>query len=267
MCLLPTEEVAAIWSGLTNAWGPGASLLPRGRELRLTLRGFGQGGGLLVRGGRDDGDPGQLLARVDGLRAIWRESRGGRQRHLAGDPSLRVEWLEESMEIPGGGFLQVNRAGGELLHTYVLQATGDVRGRRVLDCYCGVGVLGKTLAERGGEVVGIEADPRATAVAGAGAPESFRVVEGRVEAEMESLLPSDLVILNPPRSGLDPTVPSILSRRPVPRVIYVSCDPATLARDLKEIEGSYEVETVEAFDLFPQTDHVETVVTMTGKDG
>lgn len=267
LCLLPTEELATIWDALRLAWGPDASLLPQGRELRLTLRGFGQGGGLLVRGGRGDGDPNQLLPRVDGLRAIWKEPRGGPQRLLAGDPTLRVEWLEESLEIPGGGFLQVNRDAGERLHGYVLEESGGVAGRRVLDCYCGVGILGRALAERGAEVVGIEADPLGAAVAKTGAPDGFRVLEGQVEAQIHGLLPAELLIVNPPRSGLDPAIPRILTGRTVPRMIYVSCDPATLARDLKRLQGSYQIEKVGAFDLFPQTDHVETVVTMTGKDG
>jgi 23S rRNA (uracil1939-C5)-methyltransferase len=94
------------------------------------------------------------------------------------------------------------------------------------------------------------------------APQGFLVLEGTVEEELGSLLPADILLLNPPRAGLDPRVPSVLEGGGVPRLIYISCDPATLARDLRRLGGAYQVTSVRAFDLFPQTAHVETVVTM-----
>ena len=90
----------------------------------------------------------------------------------------------------------------------------------------------------------------------------FRMVEGRVEEELASLLPADLLLLNPPRAGLDARIPEILDRERVPRLVYVSCDPGTLARDLKRLAPGYRVTAVRAFDLFPQTAHIETVVSL-----
>jgi tRNA/tmRNA/rRNA uracil-C5-methylase (TrmA/RlmC/RlmD family) len=80
--------------------------------------------------------------------------------------------------------------------------------------------------------------------------------------ELERLLPADLVVVNPPRTGLDPDVPAILSANSVERVIYVSCDPATLARDLDRMRETHQLQDIRAFDLFPQTSHVETVVAL-----
>ncbi|MFC1661900.1 hypothetical protein ACFL3S_10710, partial [Gemmatimonadota bacterium] len=97
---------------------------------------------------------------------------------------------------------------------------------------------------RGGETAGLE------------------VVEGRVEEELGSLLPADLLLLNPPRGGLDERIPHILRTRGLFRVVYVSCDPATLARDLKRMGTGFRIHDLRAFDLFPQTAHVETVVTL-----
>ena len=111
-------------------------------------------------------------------------------------------------------------------------------------------------------VVGLELDPGAARVAREDAREGFTVVEGACEATLEAALPADRVILNPPRAGLHARVTEILAEVRPERVIYVSCDPATLARDIARLGPAYRLRRVAAFDLFPQTAHVETVVTL-----
>ena len=265
-CLLPREELSRVWKDLRRSWGPGASFLPDGRELRLTLRQGDRGAALLIRGGRGDGRPAALLEGAPGLGSVWRGLGNGTHKHMVGDGFLHVRWLGEQMELPGGGFLQVNREAGEALHGYVMDEAGPVSELAVVDAYCGVGVLGRALAGRGARVMGIEADPEAVAVAGTGAPEGFRVVEGRVEKVLGELLPASLVILNPPRTGLEDGVPPLLRGQAVRRLIYISCEPATLARDLARLGDSFSLEAVRCFDLFPQTGHVETVATLAGKE-
>jgi 23S rRNA (uracil1939-C5)-methyltransferase len=85
-------------------------------------------------------------------------------------------------------------------------------------------------------------------------------LQGRVEDVLESVLPADLVLLNPPRAGVDARVTELLEHNAsqIRGVIYVSCNPATLARDLSRLP-SYAIESIHAFDMFPQTAHVETV--------
>jgi 23S rRNA (uracil1939-C5)-methyltransferase len=261
-CLLPEESVSEAWGALRQNWGTNASFLPKGRELRLTLRGGKDGVGLLVRGGMGDGDPGSLLTGIPALTSIWREAKGGLVRHLAGDPTLRVEWAEESLGLHGGGFLQINRTAGEALYDYVLAEAEDVRGKRIIDAYCGVGVMGRAMAREGGVVVGIDVDPTGGMAAQDQPIDGFGLVTGSVEEELGPLLPADLLILNPPRTGVTDSIPDLLSHEIVPRVIYVSCDPATLARDLRRLGEAYQVERARSFDLFPQTSHVETVVTL-----
>ncbi|MFH1764371.1 MAG: TRAM domain-containing protein [Gemmatimonadota bacterium] len=263
-CLLPEEPLSETWQTLRANWGPNASLLPEGRELRLTLRGGQEGVGLLVRGGKGDGDPQSLMGKTPGLSSVWRENKGGELRHLAGDPTLLVPWAQELLELHGGGFVQVNRSAGEALHQYVLGEAGDIRGKRIIDAYCGVGALGRALAREGGAVVGIDIDPAGVLAAQGHSGDDFRIVKGLVEEELGALLPADLAILNPPRTGLADTIPATLISLFPERIIYVSCDPATLARDLKRLGEAYEVERVRSFDLFPQTGHVETVVTLRG---
>jgi len=264
-CLLLAPELATLWGEVKAAWGPGARHLPGGGELRLTLRQGDEGGTLLVRGGKGDGDPRGLLGGTPSLKSVWREDRDGGVRLVAGEESLPVSWLGEVLRLHGGAFLQVNPEAGEALHRFVLDRTGEVSGRTVLDAYCGVGVLGRILARRGGRVVGIEADPLGVAEARRDAPDGLSVELGRVEDLLRAHLPADLVILNPPRGGVDARVSGALATEPSDRLIYVSCDPATLARDLSRLGGVYEVEEMRSFDLFPQTGHVETVVTLQAK--
>lgn len=261
-CLLAEEGVIEVWAGLRDAWGPGARRLPPGGSLRLTLRRGVEGVALLVEGGEAGGDPVGLVEEVEGLVSMAHRPRGGAWTHLAG-PARSRDWsFGEEIDAGSGVFLQVNRAGGEAVHRSVLGELGNPAGLTVVDAYCGVGGLGRRLARHGARVVGIELDEGAVEQARRAAPEGYRVVGGRVEDLLGDHLPADRVILNPPRGGLDPRVCELLQRRAVSRVVYVSCDPATLARDLRRIGPGYAVRRVRGFDLFPQTPHVESVVTL-----
>lgn len=260
-CLLLSPDLALLWEGLRRHWGPGADHLPEGRELRLTVRcGAGGDGALVIRGGSGDGRPAELLQAVPPLASVWKVEKHGRVRHLGGEERLELSWLGERLGLSGTSFLQVNQGAGEALHRYVLERIGDVKDARVVEGYSGVGILGRKLAREGAQVVAIEIDGEAVSHARCGAPEGFDAVQGRVEEILPGLLPADLVILNPPRAGLSPEIPPVLTRTPSSRVVYVSCDPATLARDLNRLRGRFEVTDLGCFDLFPQTGHVETVV-------
>lgn len=261
-CLLPVAPLARAWDRLRGAWGPEAGRLPGGRRLRLTLRMVGPDVVLVVHGGRGRGRPEELLERVEGLRAVWKEGPGSESTLLAGADDLRESWLGRRIPVPGATFLQVNRGAAAGVHRHVLDRVGHPDGRRVVDAYCGVGLYGRDLAQRGARVLGIELDPGAAASAREGAPEGFRVLEGRVEERLSEALPADLVILNPPRTGLADTVPGILLAEPPPEIVYVSCDQATLARDLRRLAPGYALRELRAFDLFPQTAHVETVAVL-----
>lgn len=260
-CLLPEPALASAWRDLRGAWGPDARRLPSGDELRLTLRAsLGGAVTLAVDGGYARGRPRELVAAVEPLVAVWHRAAGaGEYRLVAGEGVLRDRWAEEELELGGDVFTQVNREAAELLESHVLERSLAQEPRSVVDAYCGVGLHVRRLERAGVEVTGIEAHPAAVAEARRGARKS-RVLEGSVEARLEEALPADLVILNPPRAGVDPRVVATLLARPVPTVLYVSCDPATLARDLGRLTERYRVEDLGCFDLFPQTAHVETVV-------
>lgn len=267
-CLLPEEPIARAWDGLRSAWGPEACRLPSGDTLRLTLRSTaGARVGLAVDGGYAPGRPAELLAAVTQLESIWHRPASARSfRLLAGEERLPDTWAEEDVALSGDVFTQVNRGAAALLEAHVVERLAVEGTAHVVDAYCGIGLTARKLARAGIRVTGIEAHPQAVAEARRAMP-SGRFIEGRVEDRLGEALPADAVLLNPPRTGLDARVPAVLRRAGPERVVYVSCDPATLARDLKRLGDAYVITEIRCFDLFPQTAHVETVVGLRRTDG
>jgi len=266
-CPLAEAPINRVWAALRDRWGRKAGLLPAGDELRLTLRSTRDGEvGLVIEGGRGDGEPEALAEAVEGLGAIWRLDTEGEADWHVGEPTLTERWGSQAVPLAGNAFLQVNRDVGVKLEIYVQEQCGDVTGQRVVDAYCGYGLRALELAWKGARVVGIDAEQHAIATAHANAVESgatARFVAAPVERALKRELPADLVLLNPPRSGVSEEVLESLLKRPPGRMIYVSCDPATLARDLKKLGEKFHLSACRAFDMFPQTAHVETVVALT----
>jgi 23S rRNA (uracil1939-C5)-methyltransferase len=266
-CLLPEEPIARVWDRLRAAWGPGAEILPSGDRLRLTLRATETGSvSLLIEGGNPDGSSDELLRLVEGLESVWHRPDRGQAALVAGAPGLPENWGEESIEVGGTAFLQVNRAAARHLEEHVLATIGDPGGLRIVDAYCGVGLHARRLARGGATVVGIELDLAAVEAARVGAPPGASFVEGAVEDRIPECLPADLVILNPPRAGISPEVVGALLDVPPERMVYISCNPATLARDLRRLGSHFALSGVRSFDLFPQTAHVETVAALSRVD-
>ncbi|MFL6207513.1 MAG: class I SAM-dependent RNA methyltransferase [Pyrinomonadaceae bacterium] len=182
-----------------------------------------------------------------------------RQRTIAG----------ERYRFDADCFFQINHA---LLEPLVHAALRDERGATAIDLYCGVGLFTLPLARRFQRVVGIEANARAATYARRNLADA-QLANTRVTASLvgpwltrhaADFAPVDLVLLDPPRAGADTeTTRGILTLRPQ-RIAYVSCDPATLARDLRALHaGGYTLTSLAAFDMFPQTHHVETVAHLT----
>ena len=172
--------------------------------------------------------------------------------------------------VTGGGFWQVHPGAAQTLLDAVLDGLEPRPGDHVLDLYCGVGLFTGPLAERvgpGGRVTAVESERQAVADARhnlADLPQ-VRVEAGRVDHVLRRRhhRRADLVVLDPPRSGAGRAVVRLLSRLGARRIAYVACDPAALARDLKELAATgYRLESLRAYDLFPMTHHVECVAVL-----
>ena len=169
------------------------------------------------------------------------------------------------MTIPGDSFTQVNGGLASDLTEAVVEAVAPREGLHVVDAYAGSGPFGRAIARRGARVTSIESDPSNARGARENAAPRQSVVTGTVEDLLAKSLPAGVVVVNPPRAGLTRPVTDVLTERRVPRVVYVSCDPATLARDVSRLTATHTLDGLRAFDLFPQTPHVETIVQLTAR--
>ncbi|HVH68706.1 MAG TPA: hypothetical protein VM716_12635 [Gemmatimonadales bacterium] len=165
--------------------------------------------------------------------------------------------------FPATAFEQVNPEMGVLARSWAVEQLGELRGAVVWDLYGGIGDTALLLAERGAQVVSVDADEMAIDWARhRPAPSPVRFIAGNAEDVLPTLPEPTAVVVNPPRAGLHWNVTLRLTGQPVSRLVYLSCDPATLARDLHRLAPVYRVTAVRAFDLFPQTAHVETVAVL-----
>lgn len=165
--------------------------------------------------------------------------------------------------FPATAFEQVNPEMGSIARRWAVERLGDVRAQVIWDLYGGIGDTAVLLAERGASVVSVDADEKAIDWARTrhGEPR-VRFIAGRAEEVLSTLPEPYAVVVNPPRAGLHWNVTLRLTGRPVARLVYMSGDPATLARDLHRLSVNYHVVDVRAFDLFPQTADVETVAVL-----
>jgi 23S rRNA (uracil1939-C5)-methyltransferase len=185
--------------------------------------------------------------------------------------------MEETIEgvryrVSPASFFQVNSEMVGRIFRFL--APGIAQDRTIVDLYCGAGTFAIFFASRGARVVGVEENPAAVREARDNAALNavdgqVRFVEGRVEGTVadaegkRALAAAQIVFLDPPRKGSDEATLDAIARAEVPNVWYLSCNPATLARDLAYLSTrGYALGVVQPFDMFPQTGHVETLVTL-----
>ncbi|NLN46519.1 MAG: 23S rRNA (uracil(1939)-C(5))-methyltransferase RlmD [Clostridiaceae bacterium] len=246
----------------------------------------------------DDGDGTPVLAGLPGLATEMEQALADVGAHLSGlmlnaqpEPGTRIlgdtwlcvhgsEEIDETLDglvfrLSPASFFQVNPVQAEVLYQTAAEWAVADGIDTVYDLYCGTGTISCYLARRATRVVGIEIEPSAIrdAIENAmrnGLSDRVRFVEGRAEQELEALLEESgieaanvSVVLDPPRRGCDPRLLDTLARVHPERIVYVSCDPSTLARDLRRLtEAGYRVEQIQPVDMFPWTEHVESVVLM-----
>lgn len=219
---------------------------------------------------RADGKAMAALGLVEGLdAATWSAADRDKEHQLWGDAHLvdRVSVAGRD-GVPvlhhARSFFQGNRF---LLQPLVDDVMGRIAGPRLLDLYAGVGLFSVAAAAAGKTVVAVEgADTAADDLrrnAAAHPALSYRHAAVEDERDLATAAHADTVVVDPPRTGLSAEVSRALGAGGVPRIVYVSCDPATLARDVRVlVDAGYAMSDVRAFDLFPRTGHVETVLTL-----
>ena len=174
--------------------------------------------------------------------------------------------LHRRLRVASPSFAQVNTPQAERLAELVRARLGLSGDELLVDAYAGVGTFAALLADSARRVIAIEESSAAVkdAAVNIAGIDNIEFVEGRTEDVIDGLPePPDAVILDPPRVGCHAAALQALSRRRPRRVVYVSCDPATLARDLAALtQGGFAVTSVEPLDMFPQTHHVECVAAL-----
>ena len=247
-CPITHQDVLDVWREVLAA----AAHLPSAKELRGALRLDDEHtASLTIEGGREWPSSEAFFAAVPRVAALWwiPELQSRRRLHA-----------RAAAGAPGASFAQVNPAVAILLRRRVIATAMAHSPATAVDAYAGLGDTADELAGKGVRVTAIELDRDAVAWSAGRLPAGSRALAGRVEEVLRDALPADIVILNPPRAGVDKRVTEILEAvRPAPMaIIYVSCDPATLARDVARLPH-YRIASLDSFDMFPQTAHVETV--------
>jgi len=237
-CHLPEPELAERWP-----------LLPAAARGRLILR-------------RGTGGP----------PAVWEEKKGGPGAAVSPAAPVQFDLPCGGFRVSPGSFFQVNtpmaaRLAEEVLFRVQAGLADGGRQAAVLDLYCGVGLFSAFLAERVGRLVAVEASPEAVEdfVYNLDEFDNVEIYEAPASNVLPSLdLQPDFVLLDPPRTGLEPAVLNRLLEMRPPLVVYVSCDPATLARDARRFSlAGYCLADLALFDQFPQTGQIESITLMT----
>jgi 23S rRNA (uracil1939-C5)-methyltransferase len=183
--------------------------------------------------------------------------------NLVGNNHITEVVAGRRFRISATSFFQVNTTAAEELVRLVSGYLAPAGDEVLLDAYCGVGTFGLSLADQVGQVIGVEENAGAVADAclNAGELPNVELIEGSVEAFLPHLdRPIDLAVLDPPRQGGKPEVLAALIELAPRRIVYVSCDPAILARDARKLtDGGYQLLEVQPVDMFPQTYHIESV--------
>jgi 23S rRNA (uracil1939-C5)-methyltransferase len=181
---------------------------------------------------------------------------------LSGSPNTRIRVRDFDFLVSARSFFQVNTAQAERMVTYVLEK-GKFTGAKVFDLYCGVGLFSRFIAPLAEELVGVEYSESACNDYAANLEEFDNV--SLYMGKTEEILPGipvkpDVIVADPPRAGLERGALQCIAGSDARQLIYVSCDPTTLARDARVLEDSgWQLQEIQPFELFPQTFHIESI--------
>lgn len=248
----------------------------------LILRGFNkQFQCTLITG--EDRLPASLieeLMQIEGMNSLWQsintskksiEPFGKSMFHLGGNRLLDFKLNDLSLRLSPKSFFQLNTKQAENLYSYVASLIGK-DNKFIIEAYSGIGAISLYLKDKAKEIVGIEYISDAVSNANRNAKlnkaEHVKFICGDAGEKMKNYSKKreiDYVVVDPPRSGLDENMMECLMRARIKHVIYISCNPATLGKNLEILTNKYKVESIQPFDMFPNTAHVESVVLLTRK--
>jgi 23S rRNA (uracil1939-C5)-methyltransferase len=254
-CHLPQPEINALW--------PQLDLGAESGVYRLGIRQDSYDNLMLILEGDDPKAPD--FSEDIPVSAVYTPP-DARLTVLAGDDHLVYTLLNRHFQVSARSFFQVNTAMAEKMITHLLENLDLASTLRTVELYAGVGLFSAFLAPKVNHLTAVESSGSACHDFVINLDEFDNV--DLYEAQAEEVLPTldnqvDLLIMDPPRSGLAPAVHDALAKLQPKQIAYISCDPATLARDVKRIIGNgYHLQSVTPFDLFPHTAHIETVVLM-----
>ena len=251
-CHLPIEPIHKLWPQINIEPIPGLK--------RISIRSGLDGELMLVL---ESPDPRQLDFKIDDRDiSVVQKGREGK-RVLAGNDHITMEVLGKRFRVSAGSFFQVNTLQASALVRQILSTLVLNDTMTVLDVYCGVGLYSAFLAPKVKRLVGIEISPEACEDFSRNLDEYEHV--SLYEAPAADVLSRinfnpEVILVDPPREGLDEQTMAGVLAQSARHLVYVSCDPATLARDAKRlVSGGYRLEEITLFDMFPQTYHIESV--------
>lgn len=258
-CHLPQPEISALW--------PQLELGPESGVYRLGIRQDSFDDIMLILEG-DDPSPPEFSEDIP-VSAVYTPPEA-RLTVLAGDDHLVYTLLERHFQVSARSFFQVNTPMAEKMISHLLDNLDLTENTRVIELYAGVGLFSAFIAPQIGHLTAIESSGSACHdfVTNLNEFDNVTLYEAQAEDVLPTLdLPVDLLIMDPPRAGLAPAVHDALAKIQPAQIAYISCDPATLARDTKRILGNgYQLQSLTPFDLFPHTGHIECVVLMSRID-
>jgi 23S rRNA (uracil1939-C5)-methyltransferase len=221
----------------------------------------------------------EIKARVPGIRSIIQNVNSKRTNVILGDETI-VLWGRDviydsigdvQFAISAKSFYQVNPEQTKVLYDKALEYAELKGDETVIDAYCGIGTISLFLAKKAKKVYGVEIVPEAIEDAKKNAELNGITNAEFAAGKAEEVIPewyqrgvkADVLVVDPPRKGCDPALLDTILQMKPKKVVYVSCNPATLARDLRILEdGGYKTTKVQPVDMFPQTGHVEAVAQM-----
>ncbi len=257
--VIPIRECPILQPALAELFGD-LDLEPIPGLARVALRAGADGDSMVILEMEGEETPAVELDAPVSVAALWPD---GSTLALAGADYLTERVGGRVFRISPGCFFQVNTGMTETLVSLALDRLQLKPGGSVLDLYCGVGLFTAFLAPRAGRIVGVESYSPAVRDAEVNLDEfdNVELYEAPVEDVLPHLVgPFDAAVLDPPRTGCAPAAIDALASLAPARIVYVSCDPPTLARDGKRLAArGYRLEDVQPLDMFPQTYHIETV--------